>query len=110
MPNSNPNTASKTAAKVLVRLSPQLKEELGDYAIKYHRSMNSEIVARLNHSITRENAENLARIQDAVNESPPQSDEEIFKEELSVFETRLIIFYRHLPNSKRKALLSLFTH
>jgi hypothetical protein len=72
--------------------------------------MNSEIVARLEESIATEEANTRDQVSSQTADSSALSDKEVFKEELSPFETRLIIFYRRLSKNKRNALLSLFAN
>ena len=90
--------------KFVVRLPRQLKEKVSRIARINRRSANSEIVVRLEKSI--EQDEVLNEPGETGSEQP---DEEVFKDDLTPFETRLIIFYRRLSRDKRKALLSLFS-
>ncbi|MDK1022911.1 MAG: Arc family DNA-binding protein [Gammaproteobacteria bacterium] len=110
MPNSIRNTSHQAVDKFVVRLPRSLKEEITAFSRRYHRSMNSEIVIRLEESIAAEQANARNQVKNQINEASPVSDKEIFKEELSPFETRLIIFYRRLSEKKRQALLSLFAN
>jgi len=89
--------------KFVVRLPRPLKEKISRNARINRRSVNSEMVVRLENSIAQNEGES-----DSVEFGPEQPDGEVFKEDLSAFETRLIIFYRKLSREKRKALLSLF--
>jgi hypothetical protein len=93
--------------KFVVRLPRGVKEKISRIARINRRSANSEIVIRLEKSIEQsiEQSDGSAE-SDSV--SPKQSDEVVFKEDLSPFEVRLVIFYRRLSRDKRKALLSLF--
>jgi len=108
MPNLAQNSASPPVDKFVVRLPRSLKAEITDCSRQNHRSMNSEIVIRLEKSIAAEEANARNQVGNPINESSALSDQDVFKEELSPFETRLIIFYRRLSENKRKALLSLF--
>lgn len=108
MPNSIRNTSNQAVDKFVVRLPRSLKAEITAYSRRYHRSMNSEIVIRLEESIETEQANTRNQVNNRINEPSPVSDIDIFKKELSPFEIRLIIFYRRLSENKRKALLSLF--
>lgn len=110
MPNLVRNSSSQAVDKFVVRLPRSLKAEITAFSRRYHRSMNSEIVVRLEESIATEESKTRGKVGDQINESSPVPDQEIIKEKLSPFETRLIIFYRRLSESKRKALLSLFSN
>lgn len=45
------NFTSRTADKFVVRLPDGMREHIADVARQHHRSMNSEIIARLEHSL-----------------------------------------------------------
>ena len=90
-------------AKFVVRLPRGLKETVSRIARINRRSTNSEIVVRLEKSI--EQSEDSTESDTTGTEQP---DDAVFKDDLSPFEVRLIIFYRRLSRDKRKALLSLF--
>jgi uncharacterized protein YigA (DUF484 family) len=51
MPKSQPRNTSRTADKFVVRLPDGMREKIADIARDNHRSMNSEIIARLDLSI-----------------------------------------------------------
>ena len=42
---------SRTADKFVVRLPQGMRDRIADVAKQHHRSMNSEIIARLEHSL-----------------------------------------------------------
>ena len=110
MPKLIRNSSSQAVDKFVVRLPKSLKLEITDFSKRNHRSMNSEIVIRLKESIATEEVSTKRQVSNQLNEPAPISDQEIFKEELSPFETRLVIFYRRLSENKREALLSLFAN
>ena len=110
MSNLVRNSSSQVVDKFVVRLPRSLKSEITAFSRRYHRSMNSEIVIRLEESFATEEANARNQVTDQIKDPSAVSDKEIFKEELSPFETRLIIFYRRLSENKRKALLSLFAN
>ena len=110
MPNAIRNSSNQAVDKFVVRLPKSLKGEITACSRRNHRSMNSEIVIRLEESIATERANARSQVSNQALVSSPESDKEIFKEELSRFETRLIILYRRISENKRKALLSLFAH
>jgi hypothetical protein len=90
--------------KFLVRLPATMRDLIAESAQHYRRSMNSDIVARLQHS--------FSGIPDDVNErglAPPLHEqlEHLFKRELSVEEEQLVRTYRRLNKEKRAALLDL---
>nr|WP_137162101.1 Arc family DNA-binding protein [Pseudomonas asiatica] len=51
MPKFQPRNTSRTADKFVVRLPDGMREKIADIARDNHRSMNSEIIARLGLSI-----------------------------------------------------------
>jgi hypothetical protein len=110
MHNAIRNPSNQAVDKFVVRLPKSLKVEITACSRRNHRSMNSEILVRLEESIATEEASTRSQVSNQTKDASPESDTEIFKEELSPFETRLIIFYRRLSENKRKALLSLFAH
>ena len=90
--------------KFLVRLPATMRDLIAESAQHYRRSMNSDIVARLQHS--------FSGIPDDVNErglAPPLHEQlqHLFKRELSVEEEQLVRTYRRLSKEKRAALLDL---
>lgn len=54
MNTDNYSTSSRDADKFVVRLPDGFREQIAELAKASERSMNSEIVARLKHSITQE--------------------------------------------------------
>ncbi len=110
MSNPTPNSSNQVIDKFMVRLPRSLKEEITALSRRYHRSINAEIVTRLEESIAAAQASTENPYSNQIKEPSPKSDYDIYKEELSTFETRLIIFYRRLSEPKRKALLALFSN
>ncbi|HGY9633463.1 Arc family DNA-binding protein [Pseudomonas alloputida] len=51
MPKSQPRNTSRTADKFVIRLPDGMRAKIADIAKDHHRSMNSEIIARLELSI-----------------------------------------------------------
>lgn len=96
---------SQGADKFMVRFPGSMREQISRLANQNRRSMNSEIVARLENSLSREREDELQE----ADEPMQASDIQVFKRELSPFEVRLVIFFRRLPGSKRKAMLELFS-
>ena len=89
-----------------LRLPAELHGRVAEAAERYRRSMNAEIVARLEHSlfgIATDAAE--SKVESAFH---PQI-EATFRAGLSVEENALIRVFRRLSSSQREALLALLT-
>ena len=95
--------------KFVVRLPLSLRNQVADAAKYYRRSMNSEIVARLEQSFS-----------GLLTEPPPNQSqmemveinadlESIFGRSLSQEEEQIIRSFRRLPDHKQAALLELLT-
>lgn len=92
--------------KFVVRLPAEMRARICDAAEHYRRSMNSEIVARLQQSL------NGLPDSQAENElAPPLHSqlEQMLKRQLSEDEDALIKGFRRLSHAKQQALLSLLT-
>lgn len=92
------NYSSRTADKFVVRLPDGMRERIADVARNHHRSMNSEIIARLEQSMLQE-----ASLGDEVElrlDSP----------ELSLHERELLQRFRQLSRRQQNALVSLIAH
>ncbi|WP_252271464.1 Arc family DNA-binding protein [Pseudomonas subflava] len=90
--------SSRTADKFVVRLPDGMRERIADVARNHHRSMNSEIIARLEQSLIQEDA-----LGDDLNlrlDSP----------ELSLHERELLQRFRQLSRRQQNALVSLIAH
>ncbi len=96
----------RQSQKFVVRMPRDLHERIAEAARRYRRSMNSEIVARLEHS--------LRGIPDDASESQvepaffPQI-ETTFRRDLSDQEDTLIRMFRRLSARQREALIDLLT-
>ena len=90
--------SSRTADKFVVRLPEGMRERIADVARNHHRSMNSEIIARLEQSLIQEGAigDELSMRMD----SP----------ELSLHERELLQRFRQLSRRQQNALVSLIAH
>jgi len=90
--------------KIVVRLPEVMREQITEAALLYHRSMNSEIVARLEHSFSAlPDGESRAGL-----EPPLHSQiEAMFRRNLTEDEERIIRGFRALNNIKKTALLEL---
>jgi hypothetical protein len=90
--------SSRTADKFVVRLPDGMRERIADVARNHHRSMNSEIIARLEHSLFQEGT-----LGDELNlrlDSP----------ELSLHERELLQRFRQLSRRQQNALVALIAH
>ena len=90
--------SSRTADKFVVRLPDGMRERIADVARNHHRSMNSEIIARLEQSLIQEDS-----LGDELNlrlDSP----------ELSLHERELLQRFRQLWRRQQNALVSLIAH
>jgi hypothetical protein len=90
--------SSRTADKFVVRLPDGMRERIADVARNHHRSMNSEIIARLEQSMLQEGT-----LGDDLNmrlDSP----------ELSLHERELLQRFRQLSRRQQNALVALIAH
>ena len=90
--------SSRTADKFVVRLPDGMRERIADVARNHHRSMNSEIIARLEQSLIQ-----VDSLGDELNlrlDSP----------ELSLHERELLQRFRQLSRRQQNALVSLIAH
>lgn len=81
---------SRTADKFVVRLPDGMRERIAEVARNHHRSMNSEIIARLEQSINQE-----------------QNVEAIDPNTVTIHERRMLNAFRKLTGNKQQALLML---
>ncbi|MEK1942794.1 MAG: Arc family DNA-binding protein [Pseudomonas sp.] len=90
--------SSRTADKFVVRLPDGMRERIADVARNHHRSMNSEIIARLEQSMLQEGSldEDLSMRLD--------------RPELSLHERELLQRFRQLSRRQQNALVSLIAH
>ena len=91
--------------RFVVRLPAAMKEELFDAAKVYRRSVNSEIVVRLQQSL-----QGVALLQDTA-EPPPLNPqlEQMLKPQLTEREATLLRAFRRLTGSRQDALLKLLS-
>lgn len=87
--------SSRTADKFVVRLPEGMRDRIAEVARAQHRSMNSEIIARLENSLKQDGV--LAQSNELNLNSP----------ELSPHERELLIRFRQLAQRQQNALLSL---
>ena len=87
--------SSRTADKFVVRLPDGMRERIAEVARNHHRSMNSEIIARLEQSLLQEGAlddDSAMRL-----DSP----------ELMLHERELLQRFRQLAHRQQNALIAL---
>ena len=84
--------------KFVLRLPPDMRVKIVEASGRYRRSINSEIVARLEHSFSAGSPGDVA---------PPLHPqlERVLRSRLDEEEQRLIKGFRHLEKKKRDALL-----
>ncbi len=90
--------SSRTADKFVVRLPDGMRERISDVARNHHRSMNSEIIARLEQSLVQEDS--LGDDLELRLDSP----------ELSLHERALLQRFRQLSRRQQNALVALIAH
>lgn len=90
--------SSRTADKFVVRLPDGMRERIAEVARNHHRSMNSEIIARLEQSLIQEGA---------LDDEPSLR---LDSPELSLNERELLQRFRQLSHRQQNALVSLIAH
>lgn len=90
--------SSRTADKFVVRLPDGMRERIADVARNHHRSMNSEIIARLEQSLIQEDA-----LGDELSMRLDSPD-------LSLHERELLQRFRQLSRRQQNALVALIAH
>lgn len=90
---------SRTADKFVVRLPDGMREHIAEVAKQHHRSMNSEIIARLEHSLL-----DLPIL-------PEQPSRQVLNDKqldaLSHPERELLLRFREMSRRQQNALLAL---
>jgi len=89
---------SRTADKFVVRLPSGMRDRIAEVARTNHRSMNSEIIARMEQSLNQEEGVSL---DNGLRMDSP---------ELSIHERELLQHFRFLAQRQQNALLALITH
>ena len=90
--------SSRTADKFVVRLPDGMRERIADVARNHHRSMNSEIISRLEQSL----------FQEGTLDSNPIL--QIDSSELSSPERELLQRFRQLSHRQQNALVALIAY
>ena len=98
---------AEQAQRFVVRLPPTLHGLVNEAAVRSRRSMNAEIVKRLDHSLNGIPSDSDAR---AVEPALFPFLETTFRGELSDEENTLIHLFRRLSASQRSALVKLLGH
>lgn len=95
---------SSTVRKFVVRLPDDLHSRIGEASKRYRRSMNSEIVTRLDHSL-----KGLPGTASETKVEPAffQHLETTFRRDLSDQEDAMIRLFRRLSKRQREALVTL---
>ncbi|AQZ95124.1 Arc family DNA-binding protein [Halopseudomonas phragmitis] len=99
MKTATQNYTSRTADKFVVRLPQGMRDRIADVAKQHHRSMNSEIIARLEHSLL-----DLPSLP----EHPSRhvlNDQQL--DNLSHPERELLLRFREMSRRQQNALLAL---
>ena len=90
--------SSRTADKFVVRLPDGMRERISEVARDHHRSMNSEIIARLEQSLVQEGALDA------------ESARTLDSSDLSLAERELLQRFRQLSRRQHNALVALIAH
>lgn len=94
---------SELAPKFVLRFPQGMREEIREIAANNHRSMTAEIIARLEKTLLSDGllSEQSNTVQEPLSEA--------YIKELSSVEQQLVAIFRQLPESKRRALIELFS-
>lgn len=95
MKQSPPSRSSRSADKFVVRLPEGMRARIAEVARHYHRSMNSEIIARLEKTLLAEG------------QLPPAGTSSPTSPELPPHEDQLLQRFRQLPQPQQSALIAL---
>lgn len=98
---------SRTADKFVVRLPDGMRQKIADVAKNYHRSMNSEIVSRLEQSLHTELLFGVSADDAEENSEETCENQDQIATDLNPVESAIIQRLRQLPVSKQKAILEL---
>jgi plasmid stability protein len=90
--------SSRTADKFVVRLPDGMRERIADVARNHHRSMNSEIISRLEQSLFHEAV---------IGDNSPLL---LNSTELAPHESELLQRFRQLSRRQQNALVALIAH
>lgn len=93
------NYTSRTADKFVVRLPEGMRDRIAEVAKQHHRSMNSEIIARLEHS--------LLDLPSLPEHPSRQTLDEQRLEDLNHPEREMLLRFREMSRRQQNALLAL---
>ncbi|MEJ2681102.1 MAG: Arc family DNA-binding protein [Gammaproteobacteria bacterium] len=99
-------SGSRTADKFVVRLPKGMRQLIAEVAKNYHRSMNSEIVSRLESSLRVEPCLLAGEGEDNISNLP---ESETMAIEVNKQEYAIIERIRQLDTSKKEALVTLLS-
>ena len=107
MSNQDPAESAKNAEKFVVRLPLGMRRRIAEAARGYRRSMNSEIVARLEQTLST-GANNSFTAPEPLQQLPHPSDRERADPAAQrEIEIQLLRAFRLLPRQRQQALLDL---
>ena len=95
---------SKNAEKFVVRLPKGMRKRIAEAARCYRRSMNSEIVLRLERTLAEDDDQEAGDGAASVALSAVAEPE---KADADALESRLLALFRRLPAERQRALLAL---
>ncbi|GAA6131741.1 Arc family DNA-binding protein [Halopseudomonas sabulinigri] len=95
---------SRTADKFVVRLPQGMRDRIADVAKQHHRSMNSEIIARLEHSLL-----DLPILPEQTQPSRQALNDQQL-DGLSSPEQELLVRFREMSRRQQNALLALLAN
>ncbi len=96
------NYTSRTADKFVVRLPEGMRDRIADVAKQHHRSMNSEIIARLEHSLV-----DLPSLPEQVSRQALNAQH---LDDLNHPERELMVRFREMSRRQQNALLALLAN
>ena len=105
MPGPDSPSTAKTAEKFVVRLPRGMRRRIADAARCYRRSMNSEIVARLEQSL--DSGTSPYPIPEPTETPVADSDGEDPRDDDRELEERVLAAFREMTPERRRALLAL---
>lgn len=104
MKTATQHYTSRTADKFVVRLPQGMRDRVAEVAKQHHRSMNSEIIARLEHSLL-----DLPILPEQTQPSRQVLNDQQL-EGLSSPEQELLLRFREMSRRQQNALLALLVN
>ena len=96
------NYTSRTADKFVVRLPEGMRDRIAEVAKQHHRSMNSEIIARLEHS--------MLDLPSLPEQASRQTLNELRLEDLNHPEREMLLRFREMSRRQQNALIALLAN